>query len=492
MKPKQLIALSIITLVIVGALFAIHKYTQKKEEKKSLEKRIFTQIDWNEIHQIVFQSADEREPVVLERVQLPEKDKSGPGKWKIVSPIQDEVNQTKIESIWSTLKELESLESFTLPPDADLKEYGLAPPTASVELKNKKGNTIAVLYLGSKNKVTGNIYAMKSKVKTLFTLAGYRGSTLMPRLNDLRNKDLTDLRSTDIIEINIERKNLEPKMIEIKKENGLWIIHKPYKVLADSGKLFSTTSTIEYLEAKDFIDDQPEDLSQYGLDDPPFIVKIRAKKGETFTLLLGKKTENNDYYAQVEGKKRVITVKSEDIEDFTKDMSIWESKNPVDIDYYNLTHMNIFVDGKTYTLERTRETGETFEEHWYLIKNGKKTELKLETIDELTQNIDYAESDIVNRNATKQNWKTYGLDKPFLILEFKEKEKTVQKLYLANNPENDKEGFGVSELFPNVIYKYKQEDWKDIQTAWENVKKLLENEGSSKLKESKDERKQKK
>ncbi len=123
MKPKQLIALSIITLVIVGALFAIHKYTQKKEEKKSLEKRIFTRIDWNEIHQIVFQSADEREPVVLERVQLPEKDKSGPGKWKIVSPIQDEVNQTKIESIWSTLKELESLESFTLPPDADLKEY---------------------------------------------------------------------------------------------------------------------------------------------------------------------------------------------------------------------------------------------------------------------------------------------------------------------------------------------------------------------------------
>jgi Domain of unknown function (DUF4340) len=96
----------------------------------------------------------------------------------------------------------------------------------------------------------------------------------------------------------------------VQKTNGTWQLVEPEKADADQGQVGNAASSLATLEINRVVDENPSDLSQYGLNPPKADIAFRVK-GQTdlHHLLLGEKTATgSDMYASVPDQKRVFLI----------------------------------------------------------------------------------------------------------------------------------------------------------------------------------------
>ena len=464
MSRRGLLVLFGLTLVIVGLLVLDIRISKKKEVREKETKKVL-KIAWDNVRVLEIERPEKGWVIRLE--------KSGEGEkssWKLVRPVKDDADQDAVDRLWKALQDLEAEESFPIEANVNLSDYHLKKPEAVIRLLGADGRTLGVLQIGSKSPVSGDLYATVPGSGQIYLIAGYRESTLLPEPKDLRNRKLTDFKAVDIARLDIERRVKDPGKLAIEKDGGLWIITTPGRFLADSGKLFSLTSSVEFLEAKDFIAETVDDPASYGLDAPRVKLTVTTKKGSKMTLYLGDEKDDQEVYAMVEGRPRVVTVNKSFLEDMERDLDYWRAPSAVDFDYYNLTQAEITWKGKTWKLERVTEEGETYEEHWYRVEGGKRKEIKFETTDEFFRNIDYGEGLVETDHFDDSMKADYPVDRPWMKLRIKDKEKKWQTVVIFR-----KEGAGYewNPDFPKVIYRINEDDWKDIRNAWDPLRKLL-------------------
>jgi len=96
----------------------------------------------------------------------------------------------------------------------------------------------------------------------------------------------------------------------VQKANGTWQLIEPEKAEADQGQVSNAATSLASLEINRVVDDNPSDLSQYGLNPPKAEITFRAKgQKDTHQLLLGEKTATgSDLYAKTPDQKRVFLI----------------------------------------------------------------------------------------------------------------------------------------------------------------------------------------
>ncbi|HEU5255886.1 MAG TPA: DUF4340 domain-containing protein, partial [Vicinamibacterales bacterium] len=96
----------------------------------------------------------------------------------------------------------------------------------------------------------------------------------------------------------------------VQKANGTWQLIEPEKAEADQGQVSNAATSLATLEISRVVDDNPSDLSQYGLNPPKAEITFRAKgQKDTHQLLLGEKTATgSDLYAKTPDQKRVFLI----------------------------------------------------------------------------------------------------------------------------------------------------------------------------------------
>ena len=96
----------------------------------------------------------------------------------------------------------------------------------------------------------------------------------------------------------------------VEKANGTWQLIEPEKAEADQGQVSNAATSLAALEINRVVDDNPSDLSQYGLNPPKAEITFRAKgQKDTHQLLLGEKTATgSDLYAKTPDQKRVFLI----------------------------------------------------------------------------------------------------------------------------------------------------------------------------------------
>jgi uncharacterized protein DUF4340 len=96
----------------------------------------------------------------------------------------------------------------------------------------------------------------------------------------------------------------------VAKANGTWQLVEPEKAEADQGQVSNAATSLAALEINRVVDDNPSDLSQYGLNPPKAEITFRAKgQKDTHQLLLGEKTATgSDLYAKTPDQKRVFLI----------------------------------------------------------------------------------------------------------------------------------------------------------------------------------------
>ena len=171
---------------------------------------------------------------------------------------------------------------------------------------------------------------MSRKVKTLIITLGvlvllgaaYYGSTLWNKkktsdtaLLDTTPVKLGNLNGSDIVKIEIpglvfERDGNTWALVSVNGENP------PGGIEVDTSRIVAMVFSLASLWVERTIDDEPEDLSIYGLDNPSARVTVSCSNGKEVVYLLGDMLpQGNVYYVMVEGDPKVYSVPSYAVKD---------------------------------------------------------------------------------------------------------------------------------------------------------------------------------
>ena len=98
----------------------------------------------------------------------------------------------------------------------------------------------------------------------------------------------------------------------VRREGGSWKLVEPVTADADNGIVGTVTTNLASLEVQRVVDENPQDLAQYGLNPARIEVGFRLRDQKDFQrLLVGDKTPTGgDFYAKRPNENRVFLIAS--------------------------------------------------------------------------------------------------------------------------------------------------------------------------------------
>ncbi len=221
------------------------------------------------------------------------------------------------------------------PEEGGYGKYGLENPSGKVEVVLNSGE-IKRLFIGSKTSGANGIYVKLDGSDYVYILGRKYLNTFLSTLDDLRLRNLPEININKITYLKIAgSRKIEILPVEPGELiNGGYSVMKmigPYRPRGIDAKKLS-----EYLKSipnplviKDFIDDNPETLSQFGLgtDAVEFIL---ADSKSSLHIYVGDDDKKGGRYIRQAGSPQVFTIDSSDLKF-------------LDIEPFNITEKLIFL-----------------------------------------------------------------------------------------------------------------------------------------------------
>jgi hypothetical protein len=158
------------------------------------------------------------------------------------------------------------------------------------------------------------VRGLKSTIALLVVLIGlvtyiYFVDSKKPASNAPETKAKAFTVDADQIE-EIHMKPASGDASRVQKTNGTWQLLEPEKADADQGQVSNAATSLATLEINRVVDENPSDLSQYGLNPPKAEIAFRVKgQKDPRQLLIGEKTATgSDIYAKTPDQKRVFLI----------------------------------------------------------------------------------------------------------------------------------------------------------------------------------------
>jgi uncharacterized protein DUF4340 len=190
----------------------------------------------------------------------------------------------------------------------------------------------------------------------------------------------------------------------VQKTNGAWQLVEPEKADADQGQVSNAASSLATLEINRVVDENPTDLSQYGLNPPKAEVAFRVKgQKDPRQLLIGEKTTTGgDLYAKTPDQKRVFLISGYLENTFERTPFDLRDKTALKFDQSKADGVEIVHDGATALAKTGTE--------WALTKPY-KAKADFASAEAVLTSLSSLQMQKIVENEAKDLAK-YGLDKP--------------------------------------------------------------------------------
>jgi hypothetical protein len=110
----------------------------------------------------------------------------------------------------------------------------------------------------------------------------------------------------------------DQKLEADKDEQGNWTL-QPGGLPGDRVRISSVLARLDSLQATRRVTDEPTDLAQYGLDNPPLIATATQADGTAYTLLTGAKSPNeSSTYVKKEQEPTVFLIPNQLVSDLDR------------------------------------------------------------------------------------------------------------------------------------------------------------------------------
>jgi len=406
-RKKKNAATLILLLVALAALSGVYFwYSKKGDEKEEAAKISLVEIDADAISSIHYL----REDTDITFVKQDDK-------WISRDEPDRPIYQNYVNSIVNAIKSIQAERIVSENPER-LADYGLDNPQTALEITLNDGKVI-IIKLGSQIIDSKGYYGLVNDGNIVYQLPNSIGNVLKRSDVEFTDvEDTPDVESSNITYFKVALKN--GTEYEFEKETELffnnagntfdsWKILKPYgeTYTADGTKIQEQLEYYTNLNFLSCVDYKGEDLSKYGLDEPYATVHVdyyetRTETLETpekdpetgeeikektvqepreYTLFIGDKNEDGNYYVRLEGSKAVHVMDDEKIDNMI-------NIKPFDLLHHFALMPNISqvdwieaeVNGTLYRMEITHKTekddeGEekTISTYYY---NGREVEEK--------------------------------------------------------------------------------------------------------------------
>lgn len=211
--------------------------------------------------------------------------------WEMVKGEKFEFNRNKLIAISTYMSDLKAERIVAKNRDKD-ESFGL------------KGNMIITISLsnGDKNKLEmgdmtptkDSYYVRVNDEDNVYTIPLFDGDEIIATREHIKSAYLFDVLDSNSINY-IKYVKSGEVIFDMEKESS-WIMKEPYEELKiNTANVVSLVDSITRATSIEFIEENPEDLSKYGLDKPSY--ELYISNGEkTATILFGNIAEGNAEY----------------------------------------------------------------------------------------------------------------------------------------------------------------------------------------------------
>lgn len=268
---------------------------------------------------------------------------------------------------------------------------------------------------------------------------------------------LTDYTDDKLSQVSVENKE---GVFVIEKKDKDWVLVSPTNIKADSSKLSSISTNASSIIADKVIEENPKDLSVFGLD-KPVIVTLKLKDGGEKAVLIGSQTPTKaGYYAKLKAETKVYVVDS-----YTAEKLLFKKNDIRDTTLYTLKAEDVISlsmdrDGSNvFTSKKATDVA------WTMMKpiEGNVNTAAIEPM--LTALSGVAVKEFIEENPADLG--KYGLDKPAYVMDFATSSKSF-KLILGTEKTKGSEIYakldGSNEVFTidETAFTFLDKPFKEI------------------------------
>jgi hypothetical protein len=293
MRFKGTAALAAVFIGIVFYYFLIDLPSEqrKQEEKDRAEKVIL--FDSENVKGISFTKGEIT--IALKRLGIDE--------WQMTAPVNAKGDASAVSDFVSFLNNLNFTRVVEESPK-DLAPFGLDTPDLKIILSMKNGETKGVR-VGDDHPMGNKVYLSLLNGSRVLA-ASVTKNRLDRKVHDLRDKTILDFKTSQITKIEFIRNG---KTLSLKKNEESWEVSEG-KIAAKGNETEITNllNTIQAAQIEQFVEEKPEQLTSYGLNNSKLTVKLTTSKAsEPLVLLIGGGNEHG-FYAKTLLKKNVFTI----------------------------------------------------------------------------------------------------------------------------------------------------------------------------------------
>ncbi|WP_058484874.1 DUF4340 domain-containing protein [Defluviitalea phaphyphila] len=359
-KSKNLILSLIFLAILIGIYLYINNKPQvadnndNNEDSENIE---LSDINKDDIIKMILTSEEE---IIFEK-----KD----DEWEIVGE-EINIDQDKVESIASSFALIYATRIVEENP-VDLSKYGLNSSEKVIAKAVLKDGSEKEFYLGNKTPDGKSYYCMQENDNKVYLIPTIRGDKFNFKINDIREKSLVKIDTSKLKYLLIKEEGKPTIEIVSNEEDtkgkeygiGLWIMKQPYinEHTINTENFNKVLDGLGTISIKDFVVDNPSDLSEYGLENPRMEIKMQDEENTLHILIGDNKDEDTVYFKNID-ENIIYTMDSSTLESF--------EINPFDIISKFVyipnidTVSNIYIEAneKTYSMSLTRTIKEAEKE----------------------------------------------------------------------------------------------------------------------------------
>ncbi len=196
--------------------------------------------------------------------------------------------------------------------EADIAQFGLENPIGSAVITLKDSQEISVL-IGNETPTGSGRYLKLADSPKVYIVSGYLPEVILRKLDYYRNTVLFSIDIADVNAMEFTKDNKKVAFLRNDEKNlnrntfATFNMVNPYKWEAEGSELEKIIALLNQLEISEYVDDNPENLSLYGLNSPSANITVTKKDGSTNSMNIGKNSDAN-IYITVNGKPNVYLV----------------------------------------------------------------------------------------------------------------------------------------------------------------------------------------
>jgi len=298
----------------------------------------------------------------------------------------------------------------------DIIEFGLKDPR--VEVIARTPDKRYILLIGGEAPVGSGAYIqVGDENKVLLVGKGEVNTFLDHSENDLRDKQVLALNQENIKGLRFKSND---SSFELLMKDGEWVANGiPEFVQIDQARVSAILTTFINLKIDGFEDDEPKNLSAYGLSEPSAEIEM-FEDGKSIRVLFGDKKVNGDYYVKLASESTVYSVSKFVFVQIPENVNDIRVRKIIDLDSDKVSGVEI-TEGET-NISLIKKGGDwNFEENGSLKANKKQVDEFLEKVEnlEVEKFVDDNPKDLT----------PYELDKPGIRLTISEPDKKITLLF---------------------------------------------------------------